>query len=114
MAHAAGDAGPDFALPGQEDEGAAVLDRDAARREAGLLERLELGGKRRPEAEVCKAHWRGLLGYGWTDAVRAVVDSGGQPCGVAGRAVRRGAWRRIGRSCSFVCLLPSRTGTNSG
>ena len=68
MAHAAGDAGPDLALAGQEDEGAAVLDRDAARREAGLFIRLELGGEGRPEAEMCKAHWRNLLGYGWTDA----------------------------------------------
>jgi hypothetical protein len=45
-----------------------VFDRDAARREAGLFIRLELGGERRPEAEVYKAHWRILLGYGWTDA----------------------------------------------
>src|SRR5262249_43581987 len=79
VAQAAGGAGPDFGLPGQEDEGAAVLDRDAARREAGLFIRLELGGERRPEAEVCKAHWRVLLGYGWTDASAPFVDSGVSP-----------------------------------
>src|SRR6185312_2829368 len=32
--------------------------------------RLELGGERRPEAEVCKAHWRVLLGTDGRTRVR--------------------------------------------
>src|SRR6185437_3688665 len=105
MAQAAGNAGPDLALPGQEDEGAAVLDRDAARREAGLCIRLEVGGERRPEAEGCKAHWRVLLGYGWTDACAPFVDSGVSPA--VSRGGRSDAAHGGGSGGRAHCLPPS-------
>ena len=41
MAQAAGDVGPHLAFGGEEDKGAAVLDRDPARQQAGLGERLD-------------------------------------------------------------------------
>ena len=57
VAQAAGHVGPDLFALGEQDKGAAVLDRDPAGREAGLGVRLERVGERRAPAQLCKAHW---------------------------------------------------------